>query len=120
MISFFNEHGKSNLVEASDWPKYEAKKVVCYDERDMARLLQFADDDEADVIEFFLGVGFRNGEGTHGEWLDFDYKNREIKTYSKEVQYGWQVKDSEERIIGISDRLAEGLHARQLRHPAMD
>ena len=83
----------------------------------MARLLQFADEDEADVLEFFLGVGFRNGEGTHVEWGDIDLKNREIKTYSKRSQYGWEVKDSEQRIIGISDRLAERLRARHLRHP---
>ena len=117
LISFLNEHGKGNLVQASDWPKYEAKKVVCYDERDIALLLHFADEDESDVIEFFLGAGFRNGEVAHVEWLDFDYVNREIKIYSKEEQFGWQVKDSEERIIGISDRLADKLHARHLRNP---
>ena len=117
MVSFLNERGKTNLVKPSDWPKYEAKKVVCYDERDMARLLTFADEDEADVLEFFLGVGFRNGEGMHVEWSDIDFENREIKTYSKREQYGWEVKDSEERIIGISDRLAARLRARHLRHP---
>ena len=104
VVSFLNEHGKGNLVRQSDWPRYEKKKTVCYDETDMARLLQFADEDEADVLEFFLGVGFRNGEGTHVEWGDIDLKNREIKTYSKRSQYGWEVKDSEQRIIGISDR----------------
>ena len=117
VVSFLNEHGKSNLVRQSDWPRYEKKKTACYDETDMARLLQFADEDEADVLEFFLGVGFRNGEGTHVEWGDIDLKNREIKTYSKRSQYGWEVKDSEQRIIGISDRLAERLRARHLRHP---
>lgn len=87
VVSFLNDHGKSNLVKPSDWPKYEAKKVVCCDETVMARLLQFADDDEADVLEVFLGVGFRNGEAMHVEWRDIDLKNREIKTYSKEAQH---------------------------------
>lgn len=117
VVSFLNEYGKLGLVKQSDWPKFEEKKVVCYDERDMARLLQFADEDEADVIEFFLGDGFRNGEGAHIEWSDFDYRNREVKTYSKQEQFGWEVKDSEERIVGVSDRLAERLRARHLRHP---
>jgi hypothetical protein len=62
VVSFLNAHGKRNLVEQSDWPTYEEKKVACYDEAEMARLLQFADEDEADVLEFFLGVGFRNGD----------------------------------------------------------
>jgi len=69
VVSFLNEHGKRNLVIQSDWPKYEKKKTACYDETDMARLLQFADEDEdeADVLEFFLGVGFRNGEGSRAK-----------------------------------------------------
>jgi len=42
------------LVEQRDWPKYEKKKVKPYDEPDLAHLIQFADEDEADVIEFYL------------------------------------------------------------------
>lgn len=117
VVSFLNAHGKRDLVPQSEWPKYEEKKVVCYDEDTMSRLLQFADEDERDVLEFFLGVGFRNGEGTHVEWRDIDFKNREIHTYSKLERYGWEVKDTEQRIIGISDRLAERLQARHKRHP---
>ncbi len=116
VVSFLNAHGKRDLVPQSEWPKYEEKKTVCYDESTMSRLLQFADEDERDVLEFFLGVGFRNGEGTHVEWRDIDFKNKEIHTYSKPEEYGWEVKDTEQRIIGISDRLAERLQARHKRH----
>jgi hypothetical protein len=35
-----------------------------YDPEDVIRLFQFADEEERDVIEFFCGVAFRNGEGT--------------------------------------------------------
>jgi integrase/recombinase XerD len=117
VVSFLNANGKRNLVEARDWPKFEEKKVTCYDEADLERLFQFADEDEADVLRFFLGVGFRNGEGTHVEWADIDFKNREIHTYSKREKFGWEVKDTEQRIIGISERLAERLKARHKRHP---
>jgi integrase/recombinase XerD len=116
VVSFLNAHGKRNLIEQTDWPKYEKKKTVCYDERDMARLLAFADEDEADVIEFYLGVGFRNGEGAHIEWRDIDLRNKEIHVYSKREKFEWEVKDSEQRIVGISDRLAERLKARRKRH----
>ena len=116
VVSFLNAHGRRNLVEQSDWPKYEKKKTVCYDERDMARLLAFADDDEADVIEFYLGVGFRNGEGAHIEWRDIDLRNKEIHVYSKREKFDWDVKDSEQRIVGISDTLTERLRARRKRH----
>jgi integrase len=117
IVSFLNEYGKSNLIKQSDWPTYEDKKPVAYDEAVMAKILRYADEDEADVIEFFLGDGFRNGEGTHIEWHDFDYNNREVHTYSKIELFGWRVKDSEERIVGIPDRLAERLKKRHERHP---
>jgi integrase len=117
VISFLNSYGRRDIIPQSEWPVYEEKKVVAYDPDAMNRLLQFADEDEADVIEFFLGIGFRNGEGTHLEWVDIDLKNSEVHTYSKQVKYGWKVKDCEERIIGISDNLVSRLAARHRRHP---
>ena len=69
------------------------------------------------VLEFFRGVGFRDGEGTHVEWHDIDLRNKEVHVYSKSEQFGWKVKDSEQRIIGISDNLAQRLRARHERHP---
>jgi integrase len=116
-VAFLNTYGRKGLIPQSDWPTYEEKKVVAYDPEEVARLLQFADVDETDVLEFFLGVGFRNGESTHTEWLDFDSRNKEVKVYSKQEKFGWQVKDSEQRIIGISDKLAERLVARHVRRP---
>jgi integrase len=115
-VAFLNTYGRKELVPQSEWPTYEEKKVVAYDPEEVARLLQFADIDETDVLEFFLGVGFRNGESTHTEWPDFDSRNKEVKV-SKPERFGWQVKDSEQRIIGISDKLAERLVARHMRHP---
>jgi site-specific recombinase XerD len=117
VVTFLNAHGKRNLVESRDWPKYEEKKVKPFDEADLGRLLQFADEDEQDVLEFYLGIGFRNGEGEHLEWPDIDLRNKEVHVYSKRDRFGWEVKDSEQRIVGISDRLAERLAARHKRHP---
>ena len=117
LVGFLNTYGRRELIPQREWPTFEEKKVVCYDEGVTAELLKVADTEEADVLEFFFGVGFRNGEGAHIEWPDIDLRNKEIHIYSKLEQYDWQVKDSEERIIPISDRLAERLRARHLRHP---
>jgi len=117
VVGFLNSYGRKELIPQSEWPKYEEKEVVSYDPEKLERLLKFADVDETDVIEFFLGVGFRNGEGTHIEWHDIDLRNKEVHVYSKRERFDWQVKDSEQRIIGISDRLAERLNARHKRHP---
>jgi integrase/recombinase XerD len=117
VVGFLNSFGLRNLIPQSEWPTYEEKPPEAYDPEDVIRLLQFADEDERDVIDFFCGVGFRNGEGTHTEWHDIDFRNKEITIYSKAERFGWKVKDSEKRTVGISDRLVERLKARHKRHP---
>jgi len=117
VVGFLNSYGMRDLIPQSEWPTYEKKTPEAYDPEDVIRLLQFADEDERDVLEFFLGVGFRNGEGTHTEWHDIDFRNKEITIYSKAERFGWKVKDSEKRTVGISDRLVERLKARHKRHP---
>jgi integrase/recombinase XerD len=116
-VSFLNTYKLRNLIPQNEWPTYEEKKVVAYDPEVLAHVLQFSDVDETDVLEFFLGVNFRNGEGAHVEWPDINLRTKEVKVYSKRERYGWQVKDSEQRNIGINDKLADRLAARHLRHP---
>lgn len=117
VVGFLNSYGLRDLIPQSEWPTYEEKPPEAYDPEDVIRLFQFADEDERDVIEFFCGVGFRNGEGTHTEWHDNDLRNKEITIYSKPERFDWRVKDSEKRTVGISDRLVERLKARHKRHP---
>jgi len=117
VVGFLNSYGMRDLIPQSEWPVYEEKTPEAYDPEDVIRLLQFADEEERDVIEFFCGVGFRNGEGTHTEWHDIDLRNKEITIYSKPERFDWKVKDSEKRTVGISDRLVERLKARHKRHP---
>jgi integrase/recombinase XerD len=117
VVGFLNSYGRQNLIPQREWPTYEEKPPEAYDAEDVKLLFQYADEDERDVIEFFCGVGFRNGEGTHTEWHDVDLRNKEITIYSKPEQFDWRMKDSEKRTIGISDRLVERLKARHKRHP---
>jgi integrase len=115
-VSFLNTYGRRDLIPRNEWPAYEEKKVVAYDPEVMQHLLQFATVDEADVLEFFLGVNFRNGEGAHVEWPDINLRTKEVKVYSKREKFDWQVKDSEQRHIAINDTLAERLAARYKRY----
>jgi hypothetical protein len=94
VVAFLNTYDRRNLIPQSEWPKYEEQEPIAYDPEDVVRLLPFANEDERDVVEFYLGVGFRNGEGTHTEWPDIDLRNKEVTIYSKPERYGWKVKDS--------------------------
>ena len=64
VVAFLNSYGLRDLIPQSEWPTYEERPPEACDAEDVTRMLQIADKDERDVIEFFCGVGFRNGEGT--------------------------------------------------------
>jgi integrase/recombinase XerD len=117
IVSFLNECGQTNLVKQSDWPKFEEKKSFALTNAILRDFSSSRMRTRQTSSNFLLAMVSATGEGAHIEWHDFDYSNREVKTYSKPEQFGWEVKDTEERIVGISDRLAERLGARHLRHP---
>jgi integrase/recombinase XerD len=116
-ISFLNEYKVDHGLKASDWPTYEEKEVSVYSDSEFNTLLAAAKVEERDVLEFFFGVNFRNGEGAHTEWHDIDFDQKEASIYSKEKKYDWRVKDKEKRIVPISDALVERLRDRRRRHP---
>jgi integrase/recombinase XerD len=116
-ISFLNEYEVDHELKAGDWPTYEEKEVSVYSDSEFHTLLAAADVEERDVLEFFFGVNFRNGEGAHTEWHDIDFNQKEASIYSKEKNYGWRVKDNEKRIVPISDALVERMQDRRRRHP---
>lgn len=116
-ISFLNEYKVDHYLKERDWPTYEEKEVSVYSDSEFNTLLASAGVEERDVLEFFFGVNFRNGEGAHTEWHDIDFDQKEVSIYSKEQKYGWRVKDKEKRIVPISDALVERLHGRRRRHP---
>ncbi len=116
-ISFLNEYKVDHDLKQSDWPTFEEKEVSVYSDSEFDRLLAAANVEDRDVLEFFFGVNFRNGEGAHTEWHDIDFDQKEVSIYSKEQKYGWRVKDKEKRIVPISDVLVERLRDRRKRHP---
>jgi len=116
-VSFLNEYEVDHGLKASDWPTFEEKEVSVYSDSEFNTLLAAANVEERDVLEFFFGVNFRNGEGAHTEWHDIDFDQKEVSIYSKEQKYDWRVKDKEKRIVPVSDVLVERLRDRRRRHP---
>jgi integrase len=117
LVSFLNEYGKKGLIRTDEWPKYEEPKVVVYNDVSLTKLLETADQDERDLIEFFLGSGAREGEVAHGEYIDIYWDTAEFYIHSKFEKYGWKVKDKEQRLIPLSDVVMEMLRKRRERHP---
>jgi|HubBroStandDraft_6_1064221.scaffolds.fasta_scaffold145724_1 integrase/recombinase XerD len=116
-VSFLNEYKVDHGLKESDWPTFEEKEVSVYSDSEFNTLLAAANVEERDVLEFFFGVNFRNGEGAHTEWHDIDFDQKEVSIYSKEQKYDWRVKDKEKRIVPVSDALVERLGDRRRRHP---
>ena len=116
-VSFLNEYEVDHGLKESDWPTFEEKEVSVYSDSEFNTLLAVANVEERDVLEFFFGVNFRNGEGAHTEWHDIDFDQKEVSIYSKEQKYDWRVKDKEKRIVPVSDVLVERLRDRRRRHP---
>jgi integrase/recombinase XerD len=116
-VSFLNEYEVDHGLKESDWPTFEEKEVSVYSDSEFNTLLAAANVEERDVLEFFFGVNFRNGEGAHTEWHDIDFDQKEVSIYSKEQKYDWRVKDKEKRIVPVSDVLVERLRDRRRRHP---
>ena len=117
LISFLNEYGKTGLIKSDEWPKYEEPKVRVYSDRDLTRLLEVCSTEERELVEFLLGSGCREGEVAHAEWIDIDFATAELHIYSKLEKYGWRVKDSEQRLVPLSDVVVEMLRRRRERHP---
>jgi hypothetical protein len=113
-VSFLNEYKVDHGLKESDWPTFEEKEVSVYSDSEFNTLLAAANVEERDVLEFFFGVNFRNGEGAHTEWHDIDFDQKEVSIYSKEQKYDWRVKDKEKRIVPVSDVLVERLGDRRL------
>jgi len=81
-VSFLNEYKVDHDLKENDWPTYEEKEVSVYSDSEFGTLLAAAYVEERDVLEFFFGVNFRNGEGAHTEWHDIDFDQKEVSIYS--------------------------------------
>ena len=115
VVSFLNAFRLSGLVKYAEFPEYEPKKVTIYSEEQLVRWLEAADLDERDVVIYYVGSGFRNGEGAHSEYADVNFELKEMEVFSK-PEYRYETKDGEHRIVTLSDEVVEMLRARRERH----
>jgi integrase len=109
VVTFLKASGLPSTLGKTDWPKYEEKKATIYSNKEVAALRAAATDEELDVLESFLGSGFRKGELANLRWTDVDFPNRLIRAQAKA---NWKTKDGEQRVIPLHARLLARLEAR--------
>jgi integrase len=98
------------------WPRVETKKVTRYSKKDIEALMAAANVDEADLIQFLLRTGFRNGEAAHARYSDFDWQ----QSITVKEKPGWKIKDRTQRTIPLTKEFLKRMKARRERYPESD
>jgi integrase/recombinase XerD len=113
---FFNHKKIAWPLEKTDRIKYTEKIVSSYQPEEITKLLAAADQEESEVLQFFLFTGSRDQEVQYATWRDVDFSAKTF-TVSEKLDLRWSPKDSEEGSIPIPDSLVEALRNRRKRYP---
>ena len=118
ILTFLRWCGITGLLTRNDKPKYTAKKVDAYDDKELADLYSASSQEEKLLWQFFVHTGMREGEVAHVYYSDVNF-NSKVKTVSvrEKPEWGWKPKDKEERETPIPDWLAERIALRRQSHP---
>jgi hypothetical protein len=73
VVTFLRAHGITNVTLRH---KYMEKKVKAYSVEELRALKAASTDEELQILEFFLGTGFREDEVAHACDTDVDFKLR--------------------------------------------
>jgi integrase/recombinase XerD len=57
-----SKHGRTGLINKGDWPKYVDAIRPIYEPEELAAMFNAATGDEAELLKFILGSGFRDQE----------------------------------------------------------
>jgi integrase len=116
ILTVFRALGRTGLVLKSDWPSYTERAVRAYSEQELAKLFAACDDEERLLFQTFLFSGCREQEVQFLTYPDVDSRNRTIAVRAKE-DLGFRVKDREERLIPIPQKLVDTLEERRRVYP---
>ncbi|WP_433966818.1 tyrosine-type recombinase/integrase [Tunturiibacter gelidiferens] len=113
---FFNHNKISWPLEKTDRVKYTEKAVTAYESHEINALLAAADQEESELLQFFLFTGARDQEVQYATWRDLNFT---AKTFSvtEKLDLAFTPKDKEEGEIPIPDSLVDKLRIRRSRYP---
>jgi integrase/recombinase XerD len=112
VLQLFKRYGKTGLMERGDWPNYVETIRPVYEPEELTAMFHVASEDEATLLKFLLGSGFRDQEIRHVEWRDIDFRNHETRVKAK-PHWRFTPKNWEERAVPIPAALVERLRRRK-------
>jgi integrase len=107
-LQLFKRYGKKGLIERGDWPSYVDAIRPIYEQEEMTAMFKAATEDEATLLKFILGSGFRDQEIRFVEWRDIDFRHHLVRVTAK-PEWGFTPKNWEERVVPLPAGLIERL-----------
>jgi integrase/recombinase XerD len=117
VLQLFKKHGRGGLMEKGDWPKYVDAIRPIYEPEELIAMFNVATEDEADLLKFILGSGFRDQELRYVAYLDLDFRHHLARVTAK-AKWGFTPKNWEERTVPLPAGLMERLRKRKERKQA--
>ncbi len=93
---FFNTLGLKSPLPLKEMKKPMKSRPTKYSLQIINLMLKVANENEKDLILFFLHSGFRDEEVAYAKWSDIDFEKGSINVFAK-PEYDWKPKDSEYR-----------------------
>lgn len=112
VLQLFKKHGRTGLMEKGDWPNYVDTIRPVYEPEELQAMFRAATDDEATLLKFVLGSGFRDQEIRFVEWKDIDFRNQDVRVKAK-PHWRFTPKNWEERVVPLPVGLIERLRKRK-------
>lgn len=108
---------EKGLLNFDDAPKKSDKIIDAYSPEEIGLLMYKATIDEADMIQFFLKLGVRDGEAGHAQWSDIERKSGGSYEFhvQEKPEFDWKPKNKKDRKIDLSQKLYERLKERKAR-----
>jgi integrase/recombinase XerD len=117
VLQLFKKHGRTGLMEKGDWPKYVDAIRPIYEPEELIAMFNVATEDEADLLKFILGSGFRDQELRYVAYVDLDFRHHLARVTAK-AKWGFTPKNWEERTVPLPAGLMERLRKRKERKKA--
>ena len=117
VLQLFKRLGREKLLEKGDWPSFVDTIRPIYEPEEIMAMFKVATEDEADMLKFILGSGFRDQEIRYVEYLDLDSKHDLVRVTAKK-EWDFTPKNWEERTVPLPARLKERLRKRKERKQA--